>query len=211
MSNLTEKQRQILELKRAGRTNKDIASALDCSENVVRKQLTSIYRKLGTKGGSTELSRRSLTEQVKPERAAALIDAATDPFASIARALKESGLPVSTGEAFLRRLRVRYGKPVQLARELKTADLIRKLNERIDLALEYMDENVIAQATYRDLAMGTSALIEKRQLLSGEPTQILSDHERKKLHELLPLAIAEAQRRGLTIPGTVTEKTVEPA
>jgi hypothetical protein len=52
-------------------------------------------------------------------------------------------------------------------------------------------------------------MIEKRQLLRGEPTQIISDAERKKLHELLPLAIAEAQRRGLTLDGQVTERIIE--
>lgn len=198
---LTAKQTQILELKRAGRINRDIGFEMGCSENVIRKQLTSIYRKLGTKGGTPELSKRTLTEQVKPEQAAALMDTATDPFANIARAIEESGLPVSTGEAFLRRLRTRYGKVPLVVRDLKTADLIRKINERIDLALEYMDENVVASASYRDLAMGTSALIEKRQLLSGAPTQIISDHERKTLHESLPLLLAEMQRRGITIDG----------
>ena len=86
-------------------------------------------------------------------------------------------------------------------RDFKTQDLIRKLNERIELALEYMDEKVIAEASFRDLAMGTSALIEKRALLRGEPTVIMSDHERKKMHELLPVLIAEAKRRGLTLEG----------
>ena len=205
MSRLTDKQRRILELKRAGRINKDIAFEMGCSENVVKKQINSIYRKLGIKGGTLETSKPTLTEQAKPEQAAALMDAATDPFANIARAIKESGLPQSTGEAFLRRLRVRYGKVPQLVRNLKTQDIIRKLNERIELALEYMDEKVIAEASFRDLAMGTSALLEKRQLLSGEPTQILSDLERKNLHELMPLLIVEAKRRGITIEGTAVK------
>jgi len=210
VSRLTDKQHRILELKRAGRINKDIAFELGCSENVIKKQLTSIYKKQGTKGGTSELSKPTLTEQARPEQAAALMDAATDPFANIAKAIRESGLPQSTGEAFLRRLRVRYGKVPQLVRELKTADLIRKINERIDLALEYMDEKVIAEASFRDLAMGTSALLEKRQLLKGEPTVILSDLERKKLHELMPLLIAETQRRGLHIPSTPIEGECKP-
>jgi hypothetical protein len=46
-------------------------------------------------------------------------------------------------------------------------------------------------------------LIEKRQLLSGAPTVIVSDLERKKLNELLPLLIAEGQRRGICGKATI--------
>lgn len=204
MKKLTEKQTKILELKRAGKRNGEIASLIGCSDNVIRKQLTSIYRKLDMKGGVQESSKHNATEVAKPGRAAKLLDGATDPFANIAKAIRESGLPTSTGEAFLRRLRARYGKVLQVARDLKTADIIRKLNERIDLALEYMDEKVVAEASFRDLAMGTSALLEKRQLLRGEPTQILSDHERRRLQDLLPALVTEAKRRGITIEGEAT-------
>ena len=57
--------------------------------------------------------------------------------------------------------------------------------------------------------MGTAQLIEKRQLLKGEPTQIISVDERKTLNQLLPLLIVEAQRRNVEIPGAVVEKTIE--
>lgn len=212
MTKLTEKQSTILDLKKAGKTNQEIGAAVGCSANVVKKQVTTIYKKLGTKGGTPELSKQRSVEIAKPEAAAILIDAASDPFSQISRAIKESGLPVSTGEAFLRRLRMRHGKVVTISRDFKTSDLIRKINERLELALEYMDEKVISEASFRDLAMGTSALIEKRQLLRGEPTVIVSDAERKKLHELLPLLIAEGQRRGITIEGQARQiKDVTPA
>lgn len=210
MEKLTEKQSIILALKKAGKTNPEIGSALGCSANVVRKQLTTIYKKLGISGGTPEVSKQRTTEFAKPEQAAVLVDAASDPFADITRAIKESGLPVSTGEAFLRRLRMRHGKVIQVSKDLKTQDLLRMLNQRIELALEYMDEKVISEASFRDLAMGTTAMIEKRALLRGEPTQILSDHERKRLHELLPIVIAEAQRRGLDIAGESRIISVEP-
>jgi hypothetical protein len=44
--------------------------------------------------------------------------------------------------------------------------------------------------------LGLGVMIEKRNLLRGEPTAIISDHERKKLHELLPALLEEAKRRG---------------
>ena len=66
----------------------------------------------------------------------------------------------------------------------------------------------MAEASARDLMLGMSALVEKRQLLRGEPTQIISDLERKRLTELLPLLSFEMQRRGITYDGQVTQKVV---
>lgn len=216
MSELTEKQTLILTLKREGKTSKEIASTLGCSPNVIRNALNSIYAKLGMKGGLhreaiSKESTPNLTEVRQPEQAAAFIDAVTDPFAKIAQAMRETGLPQSTAEALLRRLRVRY-RPVNAAlRDLKTADLIRMLNEKITLALEYMDEKIIAEASFRDLSLGTSAMIEKRNLLKGEATVVVDFNQRKKLNELMPAFLAEARRRGLTLEGnyqveTTTEK-----
>jgi DNA-binding CsgD family transcriptional regulator len=204
MESLAPKQAQIWELKRSGKTNKEIAAAVGCSENVVRKQLTSIYRKLGIKGGRDDLSKRSLTEIHRPEQAATLIDAATDPlgkYGKIAEAIRECGLPPSTGEAFLRRLRTRYAPVTREAKEFKTRDIVSRIDEKLEIAFEFMDEKVIGEASFRDLAMSSSALIEKRQLLIGEPTVVIDFNSRKKLNELLPAMLAEARRRGLAIEG----------
>lgn len=212
METLAPKQAKIWELKQTGKTNKEIAAAIGCSENVVRKQLTTIYRKLGIKGGRDDLSKRSLTELHRPEQAAALIDAATDPlgkYGKIVQAMREYGLPPSTGEAFLRRLRTRYAPVTRAAKEFKTRDIVSRIDEKLELAFEYMDEKVIGEASFRDLAMSSSALIEKRQLLLGEPTVVIDFNSRKKLNELLPAMIAEARRRGLTIDGQFTNVTAK--
>ena len=76
---------------------------------------------------------------------------------------------------------------------------------------EFFDDKVMAEASARDIMLGIGVMIEKRNLLRGEPTAIISDHERKKLHELLPALIAESKRRGITVEGTVTTKTEERA
>jgi len=210
MESLAPKQAEIWTLKQAGKTNKEIATVVDCSENVVRKQLTTIYRKIGIKGGRDELSKRSLTEIHRPEQAAVLIDAATDPlgkYGRIAEAIRECGLPPSTGEAFLRRLRTRYAPVARAAKEFKTRDIVSRIDEKLELAFEYMDEKVIGEASFRDLAMSSSALIEKRQLLLGEPTQVVDFNSRLKLNELLPAMIAEARRRNITIEGQFANVT----
>ena len=204
METLPAQQARIWELKRAGKTNKEIAAAVDCSENVVRKQLTTIYRKLGIKGGRDDLSKRSLTEVRQPEQAAALIDAATDPFANIVDAIRASGLPESTGQALLRRLRAKFHLAGDQIRAIKTADMIRLLEEKIHLGFQFLDEKAAADASWRDLTVGISAMIEKHQLLSGKPTAVYDFNTRKKLEVLIPEFLAEARRRGITVEGEFT-------
>ena len=82
--------------------------------------------------------------------------------------------------------------------------------EKLHMIRHYMDDKTMAEASARDLGLIAGVLIEKRQLLRGEPTQIISDHERRKIHELMPELVAEAKRRGLTVDGQVLEKTVSP-
>ena len=71
----------------------------------------------------------------------------------------------------------------------------------------------MADANFRDLSMGVAQLIEKRQLLKGEPTQIVSVDERKTLNQLLPLLIQEAARRGVIVspPPMPTQDAIEAA
>jgi|SRR5579864_533887 len=150
-------------------------------------------------------------EHKDPERAAAVIDAITEPpgaFDNLAAAFKSAGLPQAVSQAVMRRIRVKYFGAVSEVRALKTAELVKMIGEKLHLALGYMDDKVLAEASARDLGLVAGILAEKRQLLMGEPTQIISDGDRKKLHELLPAFIAEAKRRGVTVDGQVTEKTV---
>ncbi len=150
-------------------------------------------------------------EVTDPEKAAAVIDAITEPpgtYENLTEAFKAAGLPKVVSDSVIRRIRVKYFGAVTEARALKTAELLKMLGEKLHLALGYVDDKVLAEASARDLMLGVGILTEKRQLLMGEPTQIISDHERKKLHELLPAFIEEARRRGVTVEGTVTAKTV---
>lgn len=221
-SKFTEKQQRIWDMTRPvseggeGKTRKEAAAILGISAPVVSKTLQACYRKKGIKHAKGEASVTNAVEQKDPQKAAAIIDAATTPDAEfklgkVREAFREAGLPVGTAEALIKRLRVKYYGAVTAVRNLKTQEILDLLGQKIHLALQYMDDKVMSEANFRDLALGTTAMIEKRQLLRGEPTQIISDAERAKLHELVPLLIQEAQRRGLTVDGQVTEKTVEPA
>lgn len=208
---LTQHQQVLWDMKLEGKTRPQIAADLGISVPVVSKTISMIYKKLGIvkKPGDQGLTG---IETRNPEVAAAVIDAATEPEAllRISEAMKQAGLPEKVGAALIRRLKVKYFGAVTEIRNLKTQEILDMLGKKIHLALTYMDDKVMAEASFRDLALGSTAMIEKRALLRGEPTQIVSDHERKKLHELMPLLLAEAQRRGVVIAGTVAEKTIEP-
>ena len=213
---LTAKQRAVWDLVRSvaeggqGKTQQEAAGILGISKPVVNKYVQTCRKKLGIKMSRNEIK---TAEHKNPPLAAAVLDVATEPqgLQKIRDALREAGLPLATAEALLKRIRVKYYGLVTEVRNLKTQEILDLLGQKIHLALTYMDDKVFSEASFRDLALGTTAMIEKRQLLRGEPTAIISDAERAKLHELLPLAIAEARRRGLTIEGQVTEKTVEHA
>ena len=212
---LTLKQQAIYDLKVAGKTMNEIAHILGISTPVVNKTLGVCYRKLGL----SKRQRPEITtgiEHRNPEIAAAAIQAAADPSApSLTEAinrvnaqLKAAGLPDKVSERLIRRLRVKYADAITATRELKTNEILQMLGNKIDLAAYYLDDKVMAEASARDIMLGLGVLIEKRNLLKGEATAIISHHERKHLHELMPLLIAEGQRRGITVEGHVTAKEV---
>ena len=210
---LTAKQQALWDLKQAGKTRPQMAAELGISEPVVSKTIAVIRKKLGLQTPSPREASGLVIEKTNPEKAAAIIDGATEPEAlmKVSEAMVAAGLPEKVRISLLRRLKVKYFGAITEIRNLKTQEILDMLGKKIHLALSYMDDKVMAEASFRDLALGSTAMIEKRQLLRGEPTQIVSDHDRKKLHELLPLLIEEGQRRGITFEGKVTEKVVSPA
>lgn len=213
---LPPQQQRVWDLKGIGKTDSEIAAIMGISQNVVQKYVVLARKRLGLT--HTAPANLSGIEHKNPEAAAIAIEAASDPWfktlkQSIDNAndlLKKSGISSKISYALVKRLRMKYTGAVYAARNLQTGQILEMLGKKIDHCAFYLDDKVLAEASARDLMLGMTALVEKRQLLRGEPTQIISDLERKNLNELLPLAIAEAQRRGLTIPGTVIEKTVEP-
>lgn len=212
MKALTPKQRAVYELARPekgkGKTRAEIAALLGISRPVVSKTLQAAYKKLGM-SKKTGMAPISAPEIKDPERVAGLLDAATDPLIKLQDAYEAAGFPRAAGTALLRRIRQKYFGVVEATKSLKSAEIVDALNHKIDLALRYMDDKTMAEASFRDLALGTTAMIEKRQLLRGEPTAIVSDHERKKLHELLPAFIEEARRRGAVTVDAKTGEIVE--
>lgn len=216
---LTAKQQAIWDLVRPvgdggqGKTYGEAAAIVGISKPVVSKTLQAVYKKLGIKSKDKERPFNQRGAEFKdPEKFAAVLDAAAHTnLETLAAALRDSGVPERAAASIIKRIQTRFYGAVSATKNLKTQEILDMLGNRIHLALQYMDDKVMGEASFRDLALGTTAMIEKRQLLRGEPTAIISDAERAKLHELLPLAIAEARRRGLTVEGQVTERQIEPA
>lgn len=203
---LTEKQKTIYDLhEKEGKSFREIAAILGRGETTITEAFRVAKHKLS--GGLVESSGRPIEARLPAERAAELIDKVTDPFVRLVEVAKECGLRPLVIEGLAKRMRTRYQGVSNEMRAIKTKELVHKLDERINHALGYMDDYIMGEASFRDLALGTAQLIEKRQLLKGEPTQIVSLDERRSLNELVPLLVREAKRRGITIEGEAKDVT----
>lgn len=135
---------------------------------------------------------------------------ATNPDEVVAKLAKSAGFPHHVTQNFIKRLRVQGGAFKETVQKLGRRELVEKLDEKVALGLAYMDDFALSGMDGKDLAIMIGILIEKKQLLEGRPTQILSFEERKHLGELLPAYVREAQRRGITIDATAVELREEP-
>jgi len=142
-------------------------------------------------------------ESQDPETAGqVMVDLAADPYANIKRVAEAHGLPPGVARGLAKRLRQRYLPLQEGLRRAQNKDFLELLDDRILRILDHMDDYTIANAELRDLAVALGILTEKRQLLKGEPTQIIDNQERQSMNELLKGALKEAQRRGMTIDVT---------
>ena len=135
---------------------------------------------------------------------------ATNPDDVVAKLAKNAGFPYHVTQKFIKRLRVQGGDFKETVQKLGRRELVEKIQEKIALGLNYMDDFAMSGMDGKDLAIMLGILIEKQQLLEGRPTQILSFEERKHLSELLPAYVREAARRGITIDATAVEIREEP-
>jgi hypothetical protein len=78
-------------------------------------------------------------------------------------------------------------------------ELVNTLEQKLSMALEYIDDFALSGASAKDLSSTADVLNKNLQLVKGLPTQIVSHAERKKLNELLPALIAEAEKRGVPL------------
>jgi len=92
-------------------------------------------------------------------------------------------------------------------KELSIRELLSMVNQRIAVGMEALDPETIAAMTGRELAILLGILTDKKLLLEGRPTAILSIEDRSSLGRLTKMWLQQAQRRGLQIEETAVDVT----
>lgn len=219
---LTDLQAQAKALRDAGKTRKQIAAEMGVAPMMISKHLAAVKRKeAGLMRTRSECGNGSgdAVERKFPQAGVAILAALADPLnvtraAAIRRAneeLQKAGIPASVSDSVMKRMTAKYADGITPLKEMKTAEILEMVGKKLDLCDVYLDDKVMAEASARDIMLGMGVLMEKRQLLRGEPTAIVSHEDRAKLSDLLPALVAEARRRGVTVEGEVIEKVVSAA
>lgn len=152
-------------------------------------------------------------EAKEPEKAAAFMLLAAHPDISVNGAAKFLGIAHQTAHDLYERLRTEYLPELETLRKYTTDEFLALIDNRIGRALEHLTDEKLEKAEVRDLAVAIGILVEKRQLLRGEPTSIISVEDRRRLTDLIPLLVAEAARRGEIIdlnPGDFSRTNGQP-
>ena len=131
--------------------------------------------------------------------ATALQPGTPDPVKALLAAAAAAGLDPLFAEALATRL-FRSPEFVATGRKLTDEHLVSALDDKIRDLVAHIDPVVMSRMSGKDLVVSAAVLIDKRQLLKGQPTAIVSTEARKNLDELLPAVMKEAERRGLAFP-----------
>lgn len=143
-----------------------------------------------------------------PAKMAEFIDKITEPFSRVQAVAESCGLSRDTAKDLSDKMNTRFQPVKEELRQVKVSELLGLIEDRLHRSLEHLDDTKMQAASAKDLAIAIGILVEKRQLLRGEPTQILSLEERQNLNDMLPAIIVEARRRGVTIDvDPVTQET----
>lgn len=157
----------------------------------------------GSVGGKNETSFKPLqkaTETLDPEAAAELIALiAENPGDSITRLADACGLNPATARELVKRLETRFQPVLEEAKRVTTDSLVELIEEKLPLLLKSINQKKVDDATLRDIAVAFGVLAEKRQLLKGEPTQIMTYQERQNMNEIGPELLKEMERRGMVV------------
>lgn len=210
-----EKRKLIYDLRRDGNSWDEIGARMNLAPKTCLTYCDMAVKKDGLPAfESPEAGGRvNMIEKRDPNGAATVIAAMAmaevaqdDPkFKALKDACKEAGLKPSVVAALIKRMQAGKYSPVTAeVKRLVGKDLIDKLDEKISLVFEYVDEFAVSQAGLKDLSIAASVMIEKRQLLSGLPTHSIDFSSRQELRVVMPALMAEARRRGITLDGTAT-------
>ena len=136
---------------------------------------------------------------ISPDMLPELLEAGSDPHKSMIAAAKACGMDEEVTRRMLDRLKSEFQPVLGEMRKVKTTEILKALEDRAYRALMYMDDYALAKSSAKDLAVIAGIMLEKRALLRGEPTQILSIDDRSNMNELLPALLKEASKRGMFV------------
>ncbi len=90
------------------------------------------------------------------------------------------------------------GKPPSARGRVRLDDveLLAMIEDRLEWVLDYLDHHALAKMKGEKLMIAAGILIDKRQLLKGEPTQITKYEDMRKLDEFLESVSKELKARG---------------
>ena len=142
----------------------------------------------------------------KESKQLAELTGASEAFTDLAEAAIDCKYTQKSLDGMLKRMKAKFPM-VRDTSTITVKQTIDEISNKIVKTLDYIDDFAISSASFRDLTIGLGVLIDKKQLLSGEPTQILSIEERRTISELMPYLVTEARRRGITIDVTPDEPT----
>lgn len=143
-------------------------------------------------------------EDAKAEEQRGALEGTKTPLdrGKITQLAEAAGLPPAAVRGLIKRMEARYRPPSDELEKITTQEIQDLIDDRISRGLGYLDDFAMAKATARDLAVAIGIMIDKRQLLRGEPTQILGKEERKSLEALAAALRQELGRRTMIVDAT---------
>ena len=200
----TTRQIAAYEMRRNGRTWNEIGESLGCSPQSARAHVMGAERR-----GMPALPKgqNATMKVLNPGAAVALLGAAIEgdgttlDIPRLRQFAEAAGMPARLVNGLINRIQQKYSPVLRSLKAYTVEQRARAIEEKADMALEYIDDTAYASAGLKDLAATFGILIDKAQLLRGQPTAIFDVNHRKRIEELLPQLHAEAKRRGLTIEG----------
>lgn len=209
----TAKQRLAYEMKKSGHSWSEIAAALNVSKITARNYVGRAEHS-GMPRVTRDKRRERSTRALETEPIGAALADAADPLAidmtKVREVAEHSGMPKQMIEGLLRRVRANYAPVIAEVQRLRGDALAARIEEKIELALQFMDETSFASAPLKDVGYVLNVLISNHQLLQGKPTQIYDITTRKKLETMMPAMLAEARRRGITVEGEFAHVVATP-
>jgi predicted transcriptional regulator len=206
-----EKRKVAYNLRAQNHTYEDIAAGMGITENMARMYVQQATRKDGFPELDVKISGalKQDPQAVGNVLAAAIVANAADDsrneqdkYRALTEACRENGLPPKIVAALLKRLRTSLAPVMDEGKKLAVSEFTGELEKKISKVFEYIDDFSMANASFKDLSIGLSTMIEKHQLLSNKPTMILDVTARMALPDLMREFAAEAQRRGVTVDST---------